>query len=190
MRIRRIIAATIDIFIMLIILAVILIFIPFNDTIRTKNAEINELAPNFASLKNLDDAEKSKMTNLNYEVEHEMVKYYLIIAVVIIVYFIFIPKIKKDQTFGQKMLKVRLVSDNQITLNTYIIRAILNTGLILMIFCPLFVYIFNAIWYSIVASILYLIQIIYWLVSLFMLLITSETIHDKLTNTKIIEVKR
>ena len=190
MRFRRIIASILDILVILLIFSAVLSFIPLNNTIRTKYNEIGKIEEKITDYRNLSEEERNKIMDINYEAEHEMVKYYLIMSVVIIIYFIFIPKYRKDQTIGQHLLKVRLVSDGEITFNTYIVRALLNSTLSIMIFFPIFLYIFNAIWYSNVTGIFILIQFVYWIISFFMLIIKGETIHDKITKTRIIEVKR
>ncbi len=190
MRIRRIIASIIDGFILLILLAAMLSIIPLNNKIRDGYAKMDEIEAKAESYNKLTTAERDEINEISYDIEHEFVKYYLIISGILIVYFIFIPKIKKDQTLGQKIMKVRLVNDSSITWNIYIIRALLNSGLSLMIFCPLLLYILNRVWYSRATSILIMAQLIYWVVSFVMLLVSKETIHDKITKTRIIEVKR
>ena len=87
-------------------------------------------------------------------------------------------------------MKIRLVSDSKITTNIYVLRALLNSGLSLVLINPLLLYILNRVWYSNIASILLITQVLYWLISFAIFLVTKETIHDKITKTKIIEVKR
>ena len=190
MRYRRITAAILDIIILLFIASFIFSVFPINETIRSKYNEISEIESKFSKYSEISKEDQDKITELMYETEKEFVKYYLMFSIVLIVYFIIIPYKFKDQTIGQKIRKVRLVSDEKITMNTYVIRAIMNSGLCLTILFPLFIYISNAIWYSILVSILYLMQVFYWVVSLFTLIITKHTTHDKLTHTEIIEVKR
>ena len=189
MRYRRITAAILDIIILLFIASFIFSVFPINETIRSKYNEISEIESKFSKYSEISKEDQDKITELMYETEKEFVKYYLMFSIVLIVYFIIIPYKFKDQTIGQKIRKVRLVSDEKITMNTYVIRAIMNSGLCLTILFPLFIYISNAIWYSILVSILYLMQVFYWVVSLFTLIITKHTTHDKLTHTEIIEVK-
>ena len=190
MRIRRIIAGILDLLIMLSIFAILLTIIPLSNSTREKYGKIEKIETSVKSYKELTSSQRSEITSLNYEIEHELVKYYLIMSVVIIIYFVIMPKKRLNQTIGQKRMRIRLVSDNEITTNTFVIRAILNTGLILMIFNPLFLYIFNAIWYSKVTAILFLIQLSYWTISFILFLIKGVTIHDKITKSKFIEVKR
>jgi uncharacterized RDD family membrane protein YckC len=186
MRIRRIIAATIDIVILLFAFSLMLSIIPLNKETRDGYARIEEIEKK----ENITSADLEEINEISYEIDHYFVKYYLIFSLILIGYFIFIPKYRKDQTIGQKIMKVRLISENPITFNTYIIRALLNSGLTLLLFLPLLLYILNIVWYSNVASILILIQFAYWIISFIMILIKKEAIHDKITKTKIIEVKR
>jgi len=190
MRYRRITAAILDILIVIFLIAFIFNIIPPNEKLVNTYNEIFKIEASAEKYSDLKEEDLNKINELSFEAEHELVKYYLVISLMLIIYFIFIPYKLKEQTIGQRIRKVRLVSDENITINTFTIRAILNSGLILTIFFPLFVYILNAEWYSIVASFLYLLQFTYWFVSFLMLLIKKETIHDKITHTKIIEVKR
>ena len=190
MRFRRIIANIIDIIILLLVFAAMLSFIPLNDKIKDNYAKIDKIESRVSSYNDLTADEIDQINAIFYENEFEFVKYYLISSIILIVYFIFIPKWRKDQTIGQRILKIRLVNDDKITYNVYVIRTLLNTGLILTIVCPLLLYFLNRVWYSRVTSILVIIQLMYWIISFLMLLISKTTIHDKITKTRIIEVKR
>lgn len=182
MRIRRIIASIIDIVILLFLFAGMISFFPLNDEIKEGYAKIEEIENT--------TRDRNEINKVSYEMEHEFIKYYLMSSLILICYFIFIPKWRKDQTIGQRIMKVRLVNDNEVTMNAYVIRALLNSGLSLLLMFPLLIYILDRVWYPRATSILIMTQILYWFVSLVMLLISKETIHDKLTKTKIIEVKR
>ncbi len=190
MRTRRIIASIIDFLILMLFFAAMISFIPLNDKIKDGYAKMDKIEAEAGSYSKLTNEQLDEINKISYEIDHEFVKYYLITSVILIGYFIFVPKLKKDQTFGQKIMKVRLVNDNEITWNIYIIRALLNSGLSLTIFCPLLLYILNRVWYSRVTSILLMTQLMYWVASTIIFLITKEAIHDKITKTKIIEVKR
>ena len=190
MRFRRMIASIIDLIILRFVFSLVLSIIPLNSKIKTNYAKLDEIEKSVASYDDLSEEDLDKMDEILYETEHEFVKYYLISSVVLIGYFILIPKYKKDQTFGQKIMKIRLVSDSKITTNIYVLRALLNSGLSLVLINPLLLYILNRVWYSNIASILLITQVLYWLISFVIFLATKETIHDKITKTKIIEVKR
>ena len=190
MRYRRITAAIFDIFIIAFIVSAVFSFIPLNSEVESKYNEILKIESNYKNYQGMSETDFDKISELSYEIERLMVKYYLIFSLIWIIYFIIIPIKFKNQTIGQRFRKVRLVSEKEITINTFVFRAIINSGLALLIFFPLFLYIFDRVWYSIFTTFLLLIQIVYWVVSTIMLLVKKETIHDKLTNTKIIEVKR
>ena len=190
MRYRRITAAIADIIIFTFLMSLIIYVFPLDAETKEKYYKVIEIEESVSNMNDLTSEQRNEITTLSFEVEHTLVKYYLIAAILIVVYFVLIPMYLNNQTVGQHIRKVRLVSDDKITINTYIIRAILNSGLILLILLPFFLYISNAIWYSRINTILILSQFTYWIISIFMLLITKKTIHDKLTRTSIIEVKR
>lgn len=190
MRYKRITAAILDIIIFMMLFFSIFSVIPVNENAQKLNIQLNEYTSK--NLAELTSAEKNQMMEIAYSLDRETSYMYIIISLVIIIYFILIPKWLNGKTLAQHIRKVKLVRDDgeKPTINQYIIRAMLNSGLILTMLVPLFIYIFNAIWYSNVASILCLLQFIYWIVSFSMLIIKKKTIHDYVTKTKVIEVKR
>lgn len=190
MRIRRITAAIIDIIILAFALAAMLSFIPLSKSIKDNYAKIDAIEGNVQKYSELTSEQLEEINKISYETEHEFIKYYLIFSLVLIIYFILIPMYRKDQTIGQKIMKIRLTNDTKVTANIYVIRALLNSGLCLLLICPLLLYILNRVWYSRVTSVLIFIQFTYWFINFIMLILIKETIHDKITKTKIIEVKR
>jgi len=192
MRYRRITAAILDILIIFIIIASFASIMPLNKNAIQLSGEFNGYLVNIENIPKMTEAEKNQMIETAYLLDRETSYFYIIVALVIIIYFVFIPRWLNGKTVGQYVRKVKLVSENEekVTLNQYIIRALLNSGLFLIILMPLFIYICNAIWYSNVTSFLYMVQLIYWFISLVMLIIKKKTIHDYITKTKIIEVKR
>ncbi len=190
MRYRRITAAILDIFVLIFIISFTISAFPLSNEIKDKYYEIAKIESGVKKYSEFTVEQKNEINKITFEIERGMVKYYIIMIVIITIYFILIPAYLNGQTVGQHIRKVRLISDEKITLNTYIIRSTLNSGLFLMILLSILLYILNAIWYSRVETILFFVQFIYWIVCFLMLLIKGETIHDKITKTKVIEVKR
>lgn len=190
MRYRRITAAILDVLIFFIIVSSLASVMPLNKTAIQLSNQLNNYLSEIETIEAI--TEKNEIIETAYLFDRETSYFYIIVALVIIIYFVFIPKWLNGKTVGQYIRKVKLVSENEekVTLNQYIIRALLNSGLFLTILMPLFIYICNAIWYSNVTSFLCMVQLIYWLISLVMLIIKKKTIHDYITKTKIIEVKR
>ena len=186
MRFRRIIASIIDLALLLFTFSAVIGIFPLTNETRNNYNKIDEIEKK----SELTADEEKELNKLYYEIEHENVKYYLMFSVILIIYLIIIPKYRKDQTIGQRIMKIRLVSDSTITMNTYVIRAVLNSGISIFLISSLMLYILNIVWYSMLASILILFQITYWFISFIMLLISNQTLHDRITRTKIIEVKR
>lgn len=189
---RRITAAILDILIVSIIIASLASVMPLSKNAIQIANEYNNYLTNIDDFTKITASEKEQIIEMAYLFDRETSYFYVVVALVITIYFVFIPKWLNGKTIAQYIRKVKLVSENEekVNLNQYIIRALLNSGLFLMILMPLFIYICNAIWYSNVTSILCIVQLIYWFISLIMLLIKKKTIHDYITKTKIIEVKR
>lgn len=188
--VRILMANLIDFLFIFVLMALLTIVFPLNDKAKETERKLETIFYEVDSYTNIEPEKRLEMFELSYEFERSITPYYLLLAGVMLIYFIIYPKKHKNQTYGERIMKIRLTSEKEITYNTFIVRALLTKGLALVIIFPLMLYFLNAIWYSNVTTILILIQIVYWLVSFLFVIFKKETLHDKLTNTKIIEVKR
>ncbi len=109
-----------------------------------------------------------------------------------VLYFILYQTLKKGQTFGKKLLKIRVVSDegelfiNQMIFRTFIANFLLVNiiSFMLMLFCPKDVYFYGV-------SILDCIQYFIIFISCIMIMNRKNglAIHDRIVHTKVIKEK-
>ncbi len=187
---RRLTANIFDFLLVLIIIFSIISIIPQSKNAENISKELNTyLEKDLFSLKG---EERNQAIDLAYSLDRETTYSYVIIALVMIVYFIFIPKYLKGKTLGKYFRKIKLVNEDisEVNYNTLTYRALLNTGLFIIILLPFFVYICNAFWYFNITLILMALQLLFWLISAIILIIKKKSLVDYLTKTKIIEVKR
>lgn len=188
---RRLTANIFDFLLVLIIIFSIISIIPQSKNAENISKELNTYIGK--DLFTLKGEERNQAIDLAYSLDRETTYLYNIVAaLVMIVYFIFIPKYLKGKTLGKYFRKIKLVNEDisEVNYNTLTYRALLNTGLFIIILLPFFVYICNAFWYFNITLILMALQLLFWLISAIILIIKKKSLVDYLTKTKIIEVKR
>ena len=105
-----------------------------------------------------------------------------------IMYFVIVPFFTKGRTLGKWLCKIRMYKETGMTMNDYIIRALLINGLGYMLLSVFLVFLLPPFSYFLTVSILGFIQIILVLASGFMVLYkkSGTDIEDLLTNSEVI----
>ncbi len=189
MRYGRITAAIFDILLVSILLYFVISVIPVSENATKIINELNTLTDDVFKI---DSAKMKQITEISYELDKEISYIYIVVALILIFYFILIPKWLNGQTIGYRFRKVRIVNidGEKVSLNQIVIMAVLNSGLILVILFPLLLYILSPIWYPRATTFLIYLQILFWIVSFIMLIVKKRCIQDYIAKTKVIEVKR
>lgn len=185
---KRFKAYLIDMFVLLIILFFVSNLFYSEKVIMLNNtlSELNELyiKGNLVLSKYL-----SEYSLLMYEIDLNNALYSIINAFFIIGYFVMIPYYRNNQTFGQKLMKIKLTSDDEVTIKSLMIRNIIINGLGYMLISLSFLFIIPKSLYFIVISILGIIQLLIVIRSCFMIIYKEDKkgVQDVLSNTYFIE---
>ena len=188
---KRIIAYVIDLLIVYVIASTIAS--PFINQ-STSDKLANEMVEIRTSYENGDiDANTfvSSFAGISYRIARTTGVYSIITIVLELVYFVILQFRMNGQTFGKRIMKLKVVSnDNNLEINQLIFRSfianfiLLNIiSFVLMLFSPKSIY-FSGI------ALFEFIQYSICLISIFMAMYRNDgcTIHDLLTNTKVINV--
>lgn len=132
----------------------------------------------------------NNIANIIYNNDKNNVLSLFIMIVTIIITWIIIPYLFNEQTIGMKLLKLKLEMNKKYDLKAITIRALLLSGLGILIISIIFLYIANGLIYSLLTLILLIIQIILIICDGFMVLYSSNghNIVDNVSHTKIVEV--
>jgi len=187
---KRIIAYFIDFIIVMVISTVITGFIPIGDKTNKIVKQQNEIVQNFYDNKISAEEYYESMKDLNYDLSKETFLIHLVTIVIYIIYFVVYPVYNKGQTFGKKLMKIKIknIDNKEITTNNLLIRSLilygLGTNLIILILImflskELFIDANNA---------LTLLQNIITTITIFMIMLkkNGRGLHDVLSCTMVV----
>lgn len=186
---RRVGAYIIDYFIISILILILTVFIPVTTQEVDHSNTIISKTSQFA---------KGEITLPEYYTDYQEIAYNLAkldlpinIAnvVIIFIYFIIIPYFQNGQTFGKKLLKIRVVKEKgKLTILDLIIRAIINEKLLTLIIALGVVYLTKAALYNTIVSSLNMVQGGLIIASIGMILFRKDRLglQDIITKTKVV----
>lgn len=122
---KRITAYIIDIFIISIVSSIL--SLPFGKT-EEYNQKINELYDKTQNIVLTDNEYKEMLNDLNYDLTKINISQTIVISIVSLVYFVGFNYYKKGQTLGKRLMKLRIVSNDEmdISINNYLIRTLVG----------------------------------------------------------------
>lgn len=157
---------------------------------------------NFSDTKSLslNDLTDKKYLNLIHDLSYYSMSYTIIEIIVIISYFTLFPLFFNGQTIGKKICKIKIVNNiekNKLSFINLLIRTILYpiwTSIILYttlsnIILLLSVIFFKGIVYFYTNLIISIVFAIYSYIDVIMLFAKDKSLHDLISNTKVIECK-
>ena len=131
--------------------------------------------------------------NISQDIDKGNLGKNIITTILLVISFIIIPYLNKGQTLGQKILKIKIVkNDNkELQIEDLVGRSVIINGLGYMLFMLIILYLVNETTYFILISLLGFFQIIVVILNVFMVLYKKEHcgIADNFTKTRIEESK-
>ncbi len=180
---KRGLAYLIDILIISLIFIIIQIYMPKTNDYRDQIGLLNEAVIR-EEIGRRDYL--SQLVELNYQVDLERGYETAISMLLLVFFFIIIPKINQ-KTIGQLLVGIKIKSD-YLTLKQLFIRAVVVNGLLYTMIGLLLLFTVSSFVYFMVLSLLGIIQIIITIKSIFMILLNEDSkgLQDIWSNTEII----
>lgn len=185
MKIKRILAYILDMFIAGLII-IIISSVMKNNNLDNLLVEIGSLNESFLM------HEVSFITYLNhysiafYDLEKQKLLINLITLLIMSIYFVIIPYKNKGMTLGKMVFGIRIYKKD-IKINDYIVRAFTINGLGYILFSVLFIFILPSFSYFLTVSFLAFMQLALVITSFFMLLYNKgKTLEDIFSKTEVI----
>ncbi len=192
MRIKRLFAYILDFMLITLVVGMIsqLSYLNWDYDKYQENAmEYTELVENNEDLIALQKTTEFK--NVTFNLSKYGVVYNIIEIVVCIAYFVFFQLYTGGQTLGKKIMKIKIVSDNKLSLLKLTFRSLLIYSLFTYVMLIGLVYILDVNLYlssiSIISSVIYLLNFV--MIATIMFRKDNKGLHDIICNTEVVEVK-
>ena len=189
---KRIIAFVIDIVIVSLVVSLInlLPIDPYQNKYKDTYEKYNEVVR-----KSTEDGShdyKDEIIELNYEVYKYRTYSSVFSAAALILYFGVLPLVMNGQTLGKKVMKLRVVSNNDKKLNfwKYLIRIVILNNIWLSLINVGAVYIVDGVKFYYVTYVISMISSLVYMLNLIMVMFRKDNrgLHDIVAGTKVIEV--
>ena len=185
----RIVAYLIDVLIVSMIVS--LLTIPFNNkNIETLNSDLSSISDKYMNSEITMEEYLNQTLEITYDLNYNMIPITIIDMTCLIFYFIVFQHYNKGQTIGKKIMKIKIISndENELTINNYVYRSFILNGLLISMLDVILMLFMNKNYYFYLSFTLQFVQIVLILVTVLMVLFNKEGrgLHDKIGNTKVI----
>ena len=189
---KRIIAFVIDIVIVSLVVSLInlLPLDPYKDKYKDSYEKYNEVVQK--STEDEKNDYKDEIIELNYEVYKYRTYSSMFSATALILYFGVLPLVMNGQTLGKKIMKLRVVSNNEKKLNfwKYLIRIVILNNIWLSLINVGAVYVVSGVKFYYVTYVISMLSSLIYMLNLIMVMFRKDNrgLHDMVAGTKVILV--
>lgn len=187
----RLVAYIIDVTLVSIVCSGILFLFPKNENYSKYLKEYQEVQTNFIDNKIEADEYIHKVADITYDIDYSNVLSMIAEVVLLILYFIVFQFYNKGQTFGKKLMKLRVVNNNgnELTLNQVTCRALIIDSILINLFMIAALLFSGRNYYYYASLSLQILSGIIIFVTLMMIFFRKDGrgLHDIVTGTKVIQ---
>lgn len=189
---KRIIAFVIDIVIVSLVVSLInlLPLDPYKDKYKDTYEKYNEVVQK--STEDEKNDYKDEIIELNYEVYKYRTYSSMFSATALILYFGVLSLVMNGQTLGKKIMKLRVVSNNEKKLNfwKYLIRIVILNNIWLSLINVGAVYVVSGVKFYYVTYVISMLSSLIYMLNLIMVMFRKDNrgLHDMVAGTKVILV--
>ena len=164
---------------------------PKNENYSKYLKEYQEVQTNFIDNKIEADEYIHKVADITYDIDYSNVLSMIVEVVLLILYFIVFQFYNKGQTFGKKLMKLRVVNNNgnELTLNQVTCRALIIDSILINLFMIAALLFSGRNYYYYASLSLQILSGIIIFVTLMMIFFRKDGrgLHDVVTGTKVIQ---
>ena len=190
--IQRLFAWIIDIIIVALITSIITYPFINNKNVTKLNDEVTKITEKYVNGDLKTNTYISQTIDVNYELAKETGFSNIIQIIMLVLYFIVFQVYKNGQTIGKKIMKIRIVkNDNsELTMNDLIIRNLINNAILVNIIVSVVTLISKNIYYY-TSSTLEIVQFLIIITTVFMIIIRKDGrgLSDMIAKTKVVRIE-
>ena len=187
---QRVLAFLIDLVLLSMITSLITMFIPMNDTATKLYEEQNRVLEDYVAGNVPMEEYVNQMFDLGYDISKQTVIISIVGVVISLLYYVVYPCYNNGQTFGKKLMKIKIkkTNDKELSMNDLLIRSMINNSILVNIINVILVLFLSKNLYLSTSSLVSFIQYLVLIISLIMIAFTknAQGLHDKVCKTEVI----
>ena len=189
---QRVLAFLIDLLLLSIICSLITMFVPVNDTATKLYEEQNRVLEGYVDGSVSMEEYVNQMVDLGYDISRQTVIVSIVTIVISLLYYVVYPCYNNGQTFGKKLMKIKIkkTNDTELSMNDLLIRSMINNSILVNIINVILVLFLSKDLYLSMSSLLSSVQSLVLIISLIMIAFTknAQGLHDKVVHTEVVMV--
>lgn len=187
---QRVLAFLIDLVLLSMITSLITMFIPMNDTATKLYEEQNRVLEGYVDGSVSMEEYVNQMVDLGYDISRQTVIVSIVTIVISLLYYVVYPCYNNGQTFGKKLMKIKIkkTNDTELSMNDLLIRSMINNSILVNIINVILVLFLSKNLYLSTSSLVSFIQYLVLIISLIMIAFTknAQGLHDKVCKTEVV----
>ena len=187
---QRVLAFLIDLLLLSIICSLITMFVPVNDTATKLYEEQNRVLEGYVDGSVSMKEYVNQMVDLGYDISRQTVIVSIVTIVISLLYYVVYPCYNNGQTFGKKLMKIKIkkTNDTELSMNDLLIRSMINNSILVNIINVILVLFLSKNLYLSTSSLVSFIQYLVLIISLIMIAFTknAQGLHDKVCKTEVV----
>lgn len=187
---KRLVAYILDAIIVSLIFSVLTMFIKESNNLINLNNQLNTISENFINKTITMKEYFNQYSSIEYLISKEMFLQNLFSLILMIGYFVILPYYYNGQTIGKKLMKIKIVKeDDKLTINDLALRSLLSNGIAMTFIELALIFLIKDTAYFIAISILSFIQFLLVITSIFMILYRKDkkALHDIVCKTLVVD---
>lgn len=187
---QRLLAFIIDLVFISMITSIITMFVPVNDTATKLYEEQNRVLEGYVDGTVSMEEYVNQMVDLSYDISRQTVIVSIVAVVISLLYYVVYPCYNNGQTFGKKLMKIKIkkTNDKELTMNDLLVRSMINNSILVNIINIILVLFLSKSLYLSTSSVVSSIQYLVLIISLIMIAFTknAQGLHDKVCKTEVV----
>ena len=180
---QRVLAFLIDLVLISLITSIITMFVPVNDTATKLYEEQNRVLEGYVEGSVSMEEYVNQMVDLSYDISRQTVIVSIVTIVISLLYYVVYPCYNNGQTFGKKLMKIKIVKtdDTELSMNDLLIRGMINNSILVNIINVILVLFLSKNIFLSASGLIGGIQYLVLIISLIMIAFTknAQGLHDK-----------
>ena len=189
---NRFLAYLIDIIIVALVFLCLSSFMPKNHNISVLENEITDLRSSYLKKEIDTKVYFNRYAIIRKNLDQQYIPSNLLNVIIILCYFVLVPYYWDGKTIGKKIFKLKIVKsepNEKVSLNNYLVRSIINNGVLCFLISMSTVFLFDDSKYLLITIICGILQFLLVIISSFMIIYRHDKkgVHDLVSGTQVIK---